>query len=63
MPHKDSYDKITNPMRQKCMDPPKVATDAPMIWSSKPASGMGIPGKYSYPKGQGPTGPAPQFKT
>lgn len=63
MPAKGSYDPITNPMRQGAKPCPKVETNAPAIWASKPASASGIPCKYSYPSGQGPTGPAPQFKT
>jgi len=63
MPAKESYDPITNPMRQAPKKCSEVKTDAPAIWASMPMKGMGIPGKYSYPKSQGPTGPAPMFKT
>ena len=62
MPAKESYDPITNPKRQKAAKVAKVVTDAPAIWSSKPASSAGIPGVYGASGKQGPTGPAPQSK-
>jgi len=62
MPTKDHYDPITSPARQKAAKVPKTVTDAPAIWSSKPASSAGIPGVYGASGKQGPTGPAPQSK-
>jgi len=62
MPNKGSYDPITNPAREKYSPPPKVMTEAPRIWESKPEKCKGIPGKYSYPGKQGPLGPPPPEK-
>jgi len=54
MPMKGSYDKITNPGREKYNPPPVVKTDAPGIWATKPAMSAGIPGKYGASGKMGP---------
>ncbi len=62
MPSHITHDAITHPGRMGYSPPPKMNTQAPGIWAGKPAPAKGIPGIYSYPGGQGPTGPAPKQK-